>query len=178
MHLTLPFLPALETWIVRRSPFASLWTRLFGRETRWRVRVHPVEYTVSEPPEKLVASLRRAADLLAGGQFQYCGDCSIHNACGLVARVLLELDAGEARQTFHWRSWSAMLRDVDVSHPSWVLRQLAIHGLDASELRRLEKLANPDVVAIAGIEMEGSWWRSPDNAVRYLRAWAELLEWS
>lgn len=135
---------------------------------------------MARPTTALIRSLRDTANRLAAGadyQWGHMGACN----CGHLAQTVTRLP----RHAIHR---SAMVREGDweVQEREYcpesgllideIIGALLQIGLEPGDIRDLERLSNPAVVAaLPGGPRQLSRNRR-DDAVAYLRAWADLLE--
>lgn len=133
--------------------------------------------TMARASIELVSALRTTADRLAAGavyQWGHFGQCN----CGHLVQTVCRLD----KATIHaWASARALdWGDLANEHcPAsglpidLAIEELAAIGLSPADLVHLEQLDDPAVVAVLG-----RWPRRNvrEDAIAYLRAWADLLE--
>lgn len=127
---------------------------------------------------KLISALRTtAARLREGSNFQWghMGSC----ICGHLAQTVTELSPAEIHRRAMERhgDWSQQSVEhcptsgLAIDH---VIDEMLALGLHIGDLRHLEKLSYPRILA----RVPARWLRHQDrdHAVQYMEAWAELLE--
>ncbi len=127
---------------------------------------------------KLISALRTtAARLREGSNFQWghMGSC----ICGHLAQTVTELSPAEIHRRAMERhgDWSEQSVEhcptsgLAIDH---VIDEMLALGLHIGDLRHLEKLSDPRILA----RVPARWLRRQDrnHAVQYMEAWAELLE--
>ncbi len=127
---------------------------------------------------KLISALRTtAARLREGSNFQWghMGSC----ICGHLAQTVTELSPAEIHRRAMERhgDWSQQSVEhcptsgLAIDH---VIDEMLALGLHIGDLRHLEKLSDPRILA----RVPARWLRHQDrdHAVQYMEAWAELLE--
>jgi hypothetical protein len=139
----------------------------------------PLKCGMATPSFALVQILRETADRLAGGaeyQWSHFGKCN----CGHLAQTATRISARDIHRTAHRRlsEWSEI--PDDFCPQTGVLIDRVIDtlfelGLSNTDLRHLEDLTDPEVLA----RLPGGWRYLQRNqrsdVVLYLRAWAGLL---
>lgn len=127
----------------------------------------------------LSIALRLTADRLANGapyQWGHMGQCN----CGHLAQTVTHKSAAEIHRSALDQAtgeWSEYLNDycgVSGALIDDVTRTLLDLGITAAELASLENLDDPRVLARLGVERLVRHER--EHAVRYLRAWADLVD--
>jgi len=128
-------------------------------------------------PELISALRTTAARLREGSTFAWghMGSC----ICGHLAQTVTELSPAEIHRRAMERhgDWSQQSVDhcpasgLAIDH---VIDEMIALGLSASDLRHLERLSDPRVLA----RVPAKWLRrqDPRHAVQYMEAFAELLE--
>ena len=127
---------------------------------------------------KLISALRTtAARLREGSNFQWghMGSC----ICGHLAQTVTELSPAEIHRRAMERhgDWSQQSVEhcptsgLAIDH---VIDEMLALGLQIGDLRHLENLSDPRILA----RVPARWLRRQDrdHAVQYMEAWAELLE--
>jgi hypothetical protein len=135
---------------------------------------------MATPSFALVQILRETADRLAGGaeyQWSHFGKCN----CGHLAQTATRISARDIHRTAHRKlsEWSEI--PDDFCPQTGVLIDRVIDtlfelGLTNTDLRHLEDLTDPEVLA----RLPGGWRylqrNQRDDVIVYLRTWAGLLE--
>ena len=128
-------------------------------------------------PELITALRTTAARLRAGSPFAWghMGSC----ICGHLAQTVTELSPAEihARAMERHGDWSEQSVEhcpasgLAIDH---VIDEMLALGLEVGDLRHLERLSDPRVLA----RVPAKWlrWQEREHAVQYMEAWAELLE--
>jgi hypothetical protein len=132
------------------------------------------------PSFALVQILRESAERLAGGaeyQWSHFGKCN----CGHLAQTATRLSAAEIHRTAHRKlgEWSEIPDDFCLQTGvliDRVIDTLFELGLTNADLRHLEDLTGPEVVA--NLPERGRYLQRNQRAdvVLYLQAWADGLE--
>jgi hypothetical protein len=133
---------------------------------------------MAKPSVEIIQIVRRTADKIDASkdyQWGHMGACN----CGFLAQEVTRLSRGEIhrRALLGHGDWNEQLNDYCPTSGLLfddVISSLLNAGFDSDDLRQLENLNNPDVLN----ELPGTHLRrnSREDAVRYLRAWADLLE--
>lgn len=135
---------------------------------------------MAQPSRPLVDLLRETADRLATStdyRWSHFGHCN----CGHLAQTVTRLSAAEihAACTRELTEWSEIPDDYCAGtglRLEYVLDRLREFGLDRTDLRHLEDLSDPIVLrALPG----GHRWlerNRREDAILYLRTWAEVIE--
>lgn len=130
---------------------------------------------------ELVYALRAtAARLRDGARFQWThmGAC----ICGNLVQTICDIDSAQLHRIALQRAgdWGQQAYDtcpssgLPIDH---VFDRLADLGLDAHDIGDLERLRNPEVIRhLFGSLQHDLDHRDRDDVIRYLDAWAELLE--
>ena len=133
---------------------------------------------MARPNRDLIDALRRTIDGLAGDTryaWGHMGRCN----CGHLAQSITGLTSAEIHS-------SALVREGDWEEQAnrycpasgllidTVLAAMFDLGLTGDDVRHLERLSDPQVLRCAG--RSHLRFNDRDDALRYLRAWAELLE--
>lgn len=135
---------------------------------------------MATPSFALVQILRETADRLAGGaeyQWSHFGKCN----CGHLAQTATRISARDIHRTAHRKlsEWSEI--PDDFCPQTGVLIDRVIDtlfelGLTNTDLRHLEDLTDPEVLA----RLPGGWRylqrNQRDDVIVYLRTWADQLE--
>ena len=135
---------------------------------------------MAHPHPALIEALRITAQRLQdGSQYRWSnfGMCN----CGHLAQTITKLSPREIHQAAMQRpgDWGEQAREycgatgMEMDH---IIQELLDFGLTREDIHDLERLGNSAVVA----RMESSWrgirHHAREYVVRYLQAWAELLE--
>jgi len=133
---------------------------------------------MARPSEALASALRSTASRLREGApfaWGHMGRCN----CGHLAQTLTQRSAAElhaAAQARHgdWREQTREYCPTSGLAIDVVLEDLLAAGLSLSDLRHLEDLSDPAVLA----RVPARHLRRSDvrHTIQYLEAWAELLE--
>jgi hypothetical protein len=133
---------------------------------------------MARPTLELVNALRTTAARLDAGSSYKWSDFACCN-CGNLAQSVTTLSPREIYEAAFARSgdWGEQAREFCPSsgYPiDYVLSRLFELGLDADDVRHLERLSDDRVLRALGVR-ELAYTRRED-VVRYMRAWAALLE--
>ena len=130
-------------------------------------------------PSRLAVALRLTAERIAAGapyQWGHMGQCN----CGHLAQTVTQRSAAQIHRSAidaNTGEWSEHLNDYCGATGALiddVTRALLDFGFGARELQHLEYLSDHGVLARLGVS---SLVRSErEDAVRYLRAWADLVD--
>lgn len=133
---------------------------------------------MARPSAELVQALRTtAARLREGAPFAWghMGRCNCgHLAQTLTRRTAAELHAAAQERSGDWREQTREYCPTSGLAIDAILAQLLDAGLTLSDLRHLEELSDP--VVLARVPARHLRRSDPRHAVHYLEAWAELLE--
>ncbi len=135
---------------------------------------------MAKPITSVILALRETAQRLEksdGYQWGHMGQCN----CGFLAQVVTQASPREihARAMEGHGDWSEQLRDYCPSTGlpmDNLIDDLISFGFDRDDLVHLERLSNPQVLAIMpdrGIHLKHN---CKEDAVAYLNAWSSLLE--
>ena len=133
---------------------------------------------MARPTIELIRALRTTAARLALGadyRWSHFGQCN----CGNLAQTITKLTPREVYEAAFGRAgdWGEQARDFCPSsgYPiDFVLEQLFALGMEPTDVRHLERLSDDRV-----LKRMGETWLAHnrrENVVRYMRAWADLLE--
>ncbi len=127
---------------------------------------------------ELIDALRETASHLREGAsfaWGHMGSC----ICGNLAQTITTLDPAEIHRQAMERHGDWSQQSVEHCPTSGlaidrVIEEMLAIGLTLSDIRHLERLSDPRVLA----RVPAKWLRKQDprHAVQYLEAWAELLE--
>jgi hypothetical protein len=127
-----------------------------------------------------ISALRNTANALENSndyQWGHMGSCN----CGFLAREISKLSKSQIHARAMERSgdWTEQLNDYCPS--SGILMDDLIatifnFGFSIDELRHLERLSDPLVLRALSTHERNLQYNKKDDAVKYLRAWANLLE--
>ena len=139
----------------------------------------PLKWEMATPSFALVQILRETADRLAGGaeyQWSHFGKCN----CGHLAQTATRISAKDIHRTAHRRlsEWSEI--PDDFCPQTGVLIDRVIDalfelGLTNTDLRHLEDLTDPEVLARLPGGRRYLRRNQREDVIVYLRTWAELL---
>jgi hypothetical protein len=129
---------------------------------------------------ELIAALRSTAARIEGGatfRWTHMGACT----CGHLAQTLTALTPAEIhRRALERRGdWSEQADDVCGASGlpiDEVHRAMLEAGLELRDIAELERLSGPEVLRTFPVEERQLDHRDPAHVVRYLRAFADLLE--
>lgn len=127
---------------------------------------------------ELVAALRATADRMENGarfHWNHMGSCN----CGHLAQTLTNLSKEQIHHMalHNAGDWAEQARDfcVDSGFPlDKVIEIMVATGLNTDDIANLERLSDPRVLKRLGVKELN--YRDRDDAIRYIRAWADLLE--
>jgi len=132
---------------------------------------------MARPSLQIVTALRTTAARLAGGakyQWGHFGQCN----CGHLVQVVCRLDSAAihrwaSERALDWGDLGNEYCPASGLPIDLAIEQLEAFGFSRADLAHLEDLSDPRVVAALG-----RWPRrnDRDDAIAYLRAWADLLE--
>lgn len=135
---------------------------------------------MAKPSLELVAALRETADRLDRGvryQWSHMGSCN----CGHLAQTLTKLKPreihGMALETAG--DWAEQSREFcpDSQLPlDTIIETMVAAGLTTADVADLERLQNDAVLRRIPAERRPLDHRDREDAIWYLRAWADLLE--
>ena len=132
---------------------------------------------MAKPSLELIAALRETADRLDGGvkyQWAHMGNCN----CGHLAQTLTRLEPREIhrRALVSVGDWEQQVSEYCPSSQlplDRVMDTMLAAGLTTCDIADLERLRNDEVLAAIGRRLDH---RVREDAVLYLRTWADLLE--
>ena len=136
---------------------------------------------MARPTVELIQALRVTATRLAGGEagarykWSHFGQCN----CGNLAQTVTKLSPEQVYRAAFDRSgdWGEQAREFcsTSGYPiDFVLTRLFELGLGQSDIRHLERLSDDRV--LKRLEVSSLAHNQRDNVVRYMNAWADLLE--
>src|SRR5436309_3115737 len=133
---------------------------------------------MATPNRELIDALRRTAARLdsdASYQWGHMGMCN----CGHLAQSITGLTSREIHSSALVREgdWEQQANDYCPTSGQLIdhiLAAMMAIGLTRIDVRHLERLSDPEVVRRTG--KQRLRFNDRDDAVRYMRAWAELLE--
>lgn len=130
---------------------------------------------------ELIEALRRTAQKLESGATYHWGHMGACN-CGNLAQELLLVSKAEIH------AWALESREGDWSEQTdeycttshlpmdLMIRKLLEKGLSAHDLKHLEKLSDPQILALLPESERELNYHHKSDVISYLRAWAILLE--
>jgi len=133
---------------------------------------------MARPTVELVRALRDTAARLDSGavyKWSHFAQCN----CGNLAQTVTDLSPEEVYRAAFERGgdWGEQAREFcpTSGYPiDFVLARLFALGLEQGDVRHLERLSDDRVLKQLGVPWLAHNQR--DNVVRYMRAWADLLE--
>lgn len=128
----------------------------------------------------LVDALRRTARKLSQRsdyQWGHMGSCN----CGFLAQEITQLNKAEIHRKAleRYGDWNEQLNDYCPTSGlplDDVISAMIAFGFDADDLKHLEKLSNPSILKTFPPEERNLKHNIKSDVVRYLNAWANLLE--
>jgi hypothetical protein len=134
---------------------------------------------------KLITALRTAARAIDENVFDYQWTEPTQCNCGVVVCSLLGVSANHLKQLLRdeglrpkddptWRRIVGQNCPITGVPQSVLFQHLYRFGMTATEFNHLEKLDRPDIAKRAGFNGKQAK-DAPDNLVKYLRAWADIL---
>jgi hypothetical protein len=135
---------------------------------------------MAKPTLELITALRATADRIDGGvrfQWAHMGNCN----CGHLAQTLTKLTPAaihsQALETVG--DWATQCRDhcPDSGMPmDSIIETMVKAGLTTVDIANLERLLDDEVLSRVNEERKPLDHRSREDAVVYMRTWADLLE--
>jgi hypothetical protein len=130
--------------------------------------------------QELVQHLRNAANQLESGDKYMWGHMGCCN-CGHLAQSITRISRAEIHAYALQRHGDWEEQTVEYCPTSGypidlVIKQMLAVGLSLHDLRELERLSNPRVLAILPPHELPLRHNDRLHAIRYMRAWADLLE--
>ncbi|MEZ4460644.1 MAG: hypothetical protein R3E66_13130 [bacterium] len=133
---------------------------------------------MAKPSLELIAALRATADRMDNGakfHWNHMGSCN----CGHLAQTLTRLSKAQIHRMAMENAgdWTEQAREFcpDSGYPlDRVIEIMVRVGLNTNDIANLERLSDPKVLKRLGAgELD---YRNREDAVTYIRAWADLLE--
>lgn len=136
----------------------------------------------------LAEALREAARRIEDPSTRYSWSLVTRCNCGILAQVVMDLDQDELLMRVardvpgDWIEgyWSELSNQyacpITSLRMGTVLRTLGDLGMDWSDLAHLEMTDSPEVLKACGWNRGDDTYGSRDSVVRYMRAWADLLD--
>jgi hypothetical protein len=129
---------------------------------------------------QLVDALRKTARKLSQSfdyQWGHMGSCN----CGFLAQEITRLNKAEIhrRAMERYGDWSEQLNDYCPTSGlplDDVISEMIAFGFDADDLKHLERLSDPTILRTFPLEERNLKHNNKSDVVRYLGAWADLLE--
>ncbi|MBL3658690.1 hypothetical protein [Fulvivirga sediminis] len=128
---------------------------------------------------ELIEAIKKTASKLGKSdvyQWGHMGSCN----CGFLAQELTQLSKHEihSRAMQKYGDWNEQLNDYCPTSGLLMddlISEMLYHGLDTDDLKHLEKLSSPKVLAYLP---KGSYLKHnvKQDVITYLHAWAEQLE--
>lgn len=135
---------------------------------------------MARPNRTLIAALRATAARLAAGeryQWTHQGACNCgHLAQTITRRSREELHRIAVQKAGDWREHAIEYCPTSGYPIDAVLGEMLDAGLELSDIGHLERLSDPAVLRRFPLEERGLDHRRREDVVRYLEAWADLLE--
>ncbi|HEY6881122.1 MAG TPA: hypothetical protein VI299_24015 [Polyangiales bacterium] len=133
---------------------------------------------MARPTVELVRALRTTAERLAHGsayKWSHFGQCN----CGNLAQTITQLSPEEVYRAAFERAgdWGQQALEFcpTSGYPiDFVLARLFEIGMEREDVRHLERLSDPRVLKRLGVLELAHNLR--ENVVRYMNAWADLLQ--
>lgn len=136
---------------------------------------------MAQPNPRLIEALRATAARLSEGapyQWGHMGSCN----CGHLAQVITEhsgadIHAGALRGHGDWSEQVVDYCPTSGLPMDGIITAMLEAGLNRDDLVHLERLSDPEILRRFPVEERGDLRRNRrDDVVRYLVAWAEILE--
>ncbi len=129
---------------------------------------------------RLITAIQNAARRLESSthyQWGHMGACN----CGYLAQEVTKLTKEEIHRRAMTRhgDWSEQLNEYCPTSGlpmDDMISELISFGIDADDLRHLERLSNPIILQTLPLEERDLRFNVKADVVRYMRAWAILLE--
>lgn len=129
---------------------------------------------------QLIDALRRTARKLYQSteyQWGHMGSCN----CGFLAQEITRLSKAEihCRAMERYGDWNEQLNEYCPASGlplDDVISEMIAFGFDADDLKHLEKLSDPTILRTFPLEERNLKHNIKSDVVRYLTAWANLLE--
>lgn len=129
---------------------------------------------------ELVDNIRKAAKKLATSptyQWGHMGSCN----CGFLAQEITKLTKGEIHQRAMARNgdWHDQLNDYCPTSGLPIddaISEMLNAGLDTQDLQHLERLSDPNVLAVLPKDRRYLKHNLRDDVVLYMNSWANLME--
>ncbi|WKZ61119.1 MAG: hypothetical protein QY309_06455 [Cyclobacteriaceae bacterium] len=129
---------------------------------------------------QLVDALRKTARKLSQSseyQWGHMGSCN----CGFLAQEITRLNKAEIhrRAMERYGDWNEQLNDYCPTSGlplDDVISEMIAFGFDADDLKHLERLSDPTILRTFPLEERNLKHNIKSDVVRYLGAWANLLE--
>jgi len=135
---------------------------------------------MARPNPDLISAMRRTANKLQTGapyQWGHMGSCN----CGNLAQELTQYSKAEIHH-FAMRNhgdWNEQVNDYCATSGlpmDLLISDLLMHGLSIEDLKHLERLSDREVLKRLPAEHRYPEHNKREDVVRYLNAWADLLE--
>lgn len=137
---------------------------------------------MARPTLELITALRATADRIESGaryHWNHMGSCN----CGHLAQTLTAIDSRHLHQMAlrNAGDWTEQARDYCVTsgYPlDRVIDVMVAAGLNTNDIANLERLSDDAVLRRMGYSPSSvpPDFRDRDDAVRYIRTWADILE--
>lgn len=137
---------------------------------------------MAKPTLELITALRATADRIENGaryHWNHMGSCN----CGHLAQTLTAIDSRKLHQMAlrNAGDWTEQSRDYCTSTGLALERVIDVMiatGLNTNDIANLERLSDDAVLRRMGYSSSATPpdFRDRDDAVRYMRAWADMLE--
>jgi hypothetical protein len=136
---------------------------------------------MATPNIELISALRATVKKLESGATYHWGHMGACN-CGNLAQELLQVSKAEIH------AWALQTREGDWSEQTaeycaksnlpldLMISKLLQKGLTTSDLQHLEKLSDPQILALLSAEERHLNFNNKVDLIKYLKAWSSLLE--
>lgn len=128
----------------------------------------------------LIQALREATSELEKSKSYQWGHMGLCN-CGHLAQVVCKMDSQSIHQYAlqgqgDWSEQTLAYCPTSGLPFDWIISELINFGFDAQDLRHLEKLSDPKVLAHPTVLGKRLLHNKKEDVVEYLNAWTRVLE--